>query len=166
MNVKAPEGLLRQAQDAAATGRARQRISQDRRAPKTRRAKKSCGARTSISTISRSSSAGRTTAGASSRCPACTRAIRVSGKRNIGMYRMQVYDGQTTGMHWQRQKVAAEHYREALRDGSFGGRNRPKPDGPKRCARGHDGRVGRRRGQHSRRADRTAAACRRSRSAT
>ena len=32
-----------------------------------------------------------------------------SGKRNIGMYRMQVYDGQTTGMHWQRQKVAAEH---------------------------------------------------------
>jgi len=38
-----------------------------------------------------------------------------SGKRNVGMYRMQVYDGQTTGMHWQRQKVAAEHYREALR---------------------------------------------------
>ena len=40
----------------------------------------------------------------------------VTGKRNIGMYRMQVYDGQTTGMHWQRQKVAAEHYREALRN--------------------------------------------------
>jgi 4-hydroxy-3-polyprenylbenzoate decarboxylase len=39
-----------------------------------------------------------------------------NGKRNIGMYRMQVYDGQTTGMHWQRQKVAAEHYREALRN--------------------------------------------------
>jgi 4-hydroxy-3-polyprenylbenzoate decarboxylase len=38
-----------------------------------------------------------------------------SGKRNIGMYRMQVFDGQTTGMHWQRQKVAAEHYREAMR---------------------------------------------------
>ena len=38
-----------------------------------------------------------------------------NGKRNIGMYRMQVYDGQTTGMHWQRQKVAAEHYRNALR---------------------------------------------------
>ena len=36
-----------------------------------------------------------------------------SGKRNIGMYRMQVFDGQTTGMHWQRQKVAAEHYRNA-----------------------------------------------------
>ena len=38
-----------------------------------------------------------------------------TGRRNVGMYRMQVYDGQTTGMHWQRQKVAAEHYREALR---------------------------------------------------
>ena len=37
------------------------------------------------------------------------------GKRNMGMYRMQVYDGQTTGMHWQRQKVAADHFRERLR---------------------------------------------------
>src|SRR5271168_3524415 len=39
-----------------------------------------------------------------------------SGKRNVGMYRMQVYDGRTTGMHWQRQKVAAEHMRERLRE--------------------------------------------------
>jgi 4-hydroxy-3-polyprenylbenzoate decarboxylase len=38
-----------------------------------------------------------------------------SGKRNVGMYRMQVYDGQTTGMHWQRQKVAAEHFRDLMR---------------------------------------------------
>jgi 4-hydroxy-3-polyprenylbenzoate decarboxylase len=38
-----------------------------------------------------------------------------TGKRNMGMYRMQVYDGQTTGMHWQRQKNAAEHLREKLR---------------------------------------------------
>jgi 4-hydroxy-3-polyprenylbenzoate decarboxylase len=44
-----------------------------------------------------------------------------SGKRNIGMYRMQVYDGQTTGMHWQRQKVAAEHYREAMRNAASAG---------------------------------------------
>jgi len=44
-----------------------------------------------------------------------------TGKRNIGMYRMQVYDGQTTGMHWQRQKVAAEHYREALRNAASAG---------------------------------------------
>jgi 4-hydroxy-3-polyprenylbenzoate decarboxylase len=39
-----------------------------------------------------------------------------SGKRNVGMYRMQVYDGKTTGMHWQRQKVAAEHFRERMRE--------------------------------------------------
>ena len=38
-----------------------------------------------------------------------------TGRRNVGMYRMQVYDGQTTGMHWQRQKNAAEHLRERLR---------------------------------------------------
>jgi 4-hydroxy-3-polyprenylbenzoate decarboxylase len=38
-----------------------------------------------------------------------------TGKRNVGMYRMQVYDERTTGMHWQRQKIGAEHYREALR---------------------------------------------------
>ena len=38
-----------------------------------------------------------------------------SGKRNLGMYRMQIYDEHTTGMHWQRQKVAAEHARERMR---------------------------------------------------
>jgi 4-hydroxy-3-polyprenylbenzoate decarboxylase len=41
-----------------------------------------------------------------------------TGKRNVGMYRMQVYDSRTTGMHWQRQKVAAEHMRERLRAAS------------------------------------------------
>ncbi len=39
-----------------------------------------------------------------------------SGKRNLGMYRMQVYDERTTGMHWQRQKNAAEHARQRMRD--------------------------------------------------
>jgi 4-hydroxy-3-polyprenylbenzoate decarboxylase len=38
-----------------------------------------------------------------------------TGKRNVGMYRMQVYDERTAGMHWQRQKIGAEHYREMLR---------------------------------------------------
>ena len=38
-----------------------------------------------------------------------------TGKRNAGCYRLQVFDGSTTGMHWQRQKIGAEHYREALR---------------------------------------------------
>lgn len=44
-----------------------------------------------------------------------------TGKRNVGMYRMQVYDGQTTGMHWQRQKVAAEHFRETMRAAAVAG---------------------------------------------
>jgi 4-hydroxy-3-polyprenylbenzoate decarboxylase len=39
-----------------------------------------------------------------------------SGKRNVGMYRLQVFDKNTTGAHWQRQKVAAEHFRQALRN--------------------------------------------------
>src|SRR3954454_11034283 len=41
-----------------------------------------------------------------------------TGKRNTGMYRFQIYDATTAGMHWQRQKVAAEHYRDMLRAGS------------------------------------------------
>ncbi|MGZ4820753.1 MAG: UbiD family decarboxylase [Terriglobales bacterium] len=48
-----------------------------------------------------------------------------TGKRNVGMYRMQVYDERTTGMHWQRQKVGAEHYREALRAAAAGGARSP-----------------------------------------
>ncbi len=39
----------------------------------------------------------------------------VSGKRNVGMYRMQVFDAHAAGMHWQRQKIGAEHYRQRLR---------------------------------------------------
>ena len=37
---------------------------------------------------------------------------------------MQVYDGKTTGMHWQRQKVAAEHMRDRLRGASAGSAER------------------------------------------
>ena len=47
--------------------------------------------------------------------PCVTTRSPKSGKRNLGMYRMQVYDERTTGMHWQRQKVAAEHARERMR---------------------------------------------------
>jgi len=43
-----------------------------------------------------------------------------TGKRNVGMYRMQVFDERTAGMHWQRQKVGAEHYREAIRASAVG----------------------------------------------
>ncbi len=42
---------------------------------------------------------------------------RNSGKRNCGMYRMQVYDATTTGMHWQLHKQGAKHARQALRKG-------------------------------------------------
>ena len=34
-----------------------------------------------------------------------------TGERNVGMYRMQVYDDRSTGMHWQLQKVGARHGR-------------------------------------------------------
>ncbi len=34
-----------------------------------------------------------------------------TGERNVGMYRMQIYDDRTTGMHWQVQKVGARHGR-------------------------------------------------------
>ena len=34
-----------------------------------------------------------------------------TGIQNYGIYRMQVYDKQTTGMHWQTHKVGSHHYR-------------------------------------------------------
>lgn len=40
-----------------------------------------------------------------------------TGERNVGMYRMQVYDDRTTGMHWQLQKVAARHGRRYYEQG-------------------------------------------------
>lgn len=36
-----------------------------------------------------------------------------TSKRNVGCYRMQVFDERTTGMHWQTQKHGAEHFRSA-----------------------------------------------------
>ncbi|MBI3947896.1 MAG: menaquinone biosynthesis decarboxylase [Armatimonadetes bacterium] len=35
------------------------------------------------------------------------------GTRNIGMYRLQKFDSRTLGMHWQRHKGGAQHYRVA-----------------------------------------------------
>src|SRR3954466_5682301 len=40
-----------------------------------------------------------------------------TGTRNTGTYRMQVFDGRTTGMHWQRHKGGAQHHRVAERLG-------------------------------------------------
>ena len=39
----------------------------------------------------------------------------LTGRRNVGMYRLQVFDRNTTGMHWHIHKDAAEHYRAAGR---------------------------------------------------
>lgn len=35
-----------------------------------------------------------------------------SGARNVGMYRMQVFGPQLTGMHWHKHKVSAKHFSE------------------------------------------------------
>ena len=40
-----------------------------------------------------------------------------TGKRNVGVYRMQVYDDRSTGMHWQTQKHGAEHFRRMRAEG-------------------------------------------------
>ncbi|HUS08001.1 MAG TPA: menaquinone biosynthesis decarboxylase [Bryobacteraceae bacterium] len=40
-----------------------------------------------------------------------------TGKRNCGMYRLQVYDDRTTGMHWQTHKQGAEHHRRMIQQG-------------------------------------------------
>lgn len=36
-----------------------------------------------------------------------------TGVRNVGMYRMQVFDRNTTAIHWQIHKVGAKHYRKS-----------------------------------------------------
>ncbi len=41
-----------------------------------------------------------------------------TGERNVGMYRIQVYDDRTTGMHWQLQKVGARHGRRYYETGT------------------------------------------------
>jgi len=43
-----------------------------------------------------------------------------SGLRNVGMYRMQIYDERTTGMHWHIHKDAAEHFRKQKAAGGNG----------------------------------------------
>jgi 4-hydroxy-3-polyprenylbenzoate decarboxylase len=40
-----------------------------------------------------------------------------TGKRNCGMYRLQIYDDRTTGMHWQTHKQGAEHHRRLIAAG-------------------------------------------------
>jgi 4-hydroxy-3-polyprenylbenzoate decarboxylase len=40
-----------------------------------------------------------------------------TGQRNVGMYRIQLFDDKTAAMHWQRHKGGAEHERQANRLG-------------------------------------------------
>lgn len=40
-----------------------------------------------------------------------------TGKRNVGMYRIQVFDKNTTGMHWQMHKTGMRHMEEAGQQG-------------------------------------------------
>jgi len=41
----------------------------------------------------------------------------LTGIRNTGMYRMQVIDSNTTGMHWHKHKTGARHYSEYKKSG-------------------------------------------------
>ena len=41
-----------------------------------------------------------------------------TGERNVGMYRIQIYDERTAGMHWQLQKVGARHGRRYYETGT------------------------------------------------
>ena len=40
-----------------------------------------------------------------------------TGKRNVGLYRLQVFDERTLGMHWQLHKGGMGHYKESVRAG-------------------------------------------------
>ena len=40
-----------------------------------------------------------------------------NGIRNVGMYRMQIFDDHTTGLHWHRHKTGARHYEAYKRRG-------------------------------------------------
>jgi 4-hydroxy-3-polyprenylbenzoate decarboxylase len=62
-----------------------------------------------------------------------------TGKRNAGTYRMQVYNERTTGMHWQRQKHGAEHYREQMRRAASRGEANPITAGLDMMARSGGG---------------------------
>jgi 4-hydroxy-3-polyprenylbenzoate decarboxylase len=62
-----------------------------------------------------------------------------TGKRNVGTYRMQVYDERSTGMHWQRQKHGAEHYRELMRRAAASGEANPVSAGLDMMARSGGG---------------------------
>ena len=75
-----------------------------------------------------------------------------TGKRNCGMYRMQVYDERTTGMHWQTHKQGAEHYRRMQHQGTQAhGRRRRDRRRPGHHVLGHSAAAARSRRDDDRR---------------
>ena len=52
----------------------------------------------------------------------------VTGKRNAGVYRLQIYDERTTGMHWQTHKQGAEHYRRRMQEGPSEGTDKGRDE--------------------------------------
>ncbi len=64
----------------------------------------------------------------------------VTGQRNVGMYRLQVFDDRTLGMHWQTHKGSAEHHRRAeelAADGRRAAERAPRPAGGSAQERHH-----------------------------
>ena len=74
-------------------------------------------ARRHRSTSSRSSSAGPRTAAATSRCRWCSRRIPKPARATSAPTACRCSTAQSTGMHWQRHKGGAQHYRVAERLG-------------------------------------------------
>jgi 4-hydroxy-3-polyprenylbenzoate decarboxylase len=55
-----------------------------------------------------------------------------TGRRNVGCYRMQVFDERTTAMHWQIHKGGAEHFRALSRMASGGAEDSATTGGARR----------------------------------
>ena len=131
--MRMPEGHHRQAEDAAEAGGDGRVLSEDR--VEGRRARKSSSTDGfSLLRLSRCCNAGREDGGRFITLPMVFSRNPDTGKRNCGMYRMQVYDERTTGMHWQTHKQGAEHYRRMQQQGKQahgrrgGDRRRPGDD--------------------------------------
>ena len=113
-----------EAEDAADAGGGGEVLSEDHRCARCAVQGSDLARRIQMCWIFRCCSAGRGMADGSSLCLGVITRDPKTNKRNMGMYRMQVYDGQTTGMHWQRQKIAAEHLRQRLRAAAAAGARR------------------------------------------
>ena len=113
----------RQNQDAAHAGRDGQVLSQgsvDRPVQGSHQARQLLAAR-----FSRFCNAGRRTAAASSRCRRSSPKIRRPASATSARIACRSTTSARTGMHWQRQKQGAEHYREQMRRAAAAGEAQP-----------------------------------------